>query len=206
MISLLHRAVELLQRAKLLRWSSQLRIDKSTRLLRQFAVQFHVTPEQRSYLQIGERGIINSHFVFESAQGSVIIGRRSYLGAGTSLICRRAITLGDDVTVAWGVTIYDHNSHSLDWADRAKATRHFYELYGRGKCFETLDWTAVESAPIVIESRVWIGFGAVVLKGVTIGEGAIVGAGSVVASDVEPYTIVAGNPARLVRRLGTFAN
>jgi acetyltransferase-like isoleucine patch superfamily enzyme len=47
----------------------------------------------------------------------------------------------------------------------------------------------------------WIGFDACVLPGVTIGEGAVVGARSVVTADVEPFTIVAGNPARLVRRL-----
>jgi galactoside O-acetyltransferase len=103
--------------------------------------------------------------------------------------------------MAWGVVIYDHNSHSFDWQQRQKIVRHFHETYGSARCFEDLDWTDVSSAPIFIRDRVWIGFDAVILKGVTIGEGAIVGARSVVTSDVEPYTVVAGNPARLVRRL-----
>ncbi|MEH2171306.1 DapH/DapD/GlmU-related protein [Nostoc sp.] len=55
--------------------------------------------------------------------------------------------------------------------------------------------------PILIGSNVWIGFDACILPGVTIGEGAIVGARSVVTQDVPPYTIVAGNPARVVRHL-----
>jgi acetyltransferase-like isoleucine patch superfamily enzyme len=55
--------------------------------------------------------------------------------------------------------------------------------------------------PVTIGRNVWIGFDACVLPGVTIGEGAIVGARSVVAADVEPFTIVAGNPARVVRKL-----
>jgi galactoside O-acetyltransferase len=63
----------------------------------------------------------------------------------------------------------------------------------------------VASAPIVICDRVWIGFDAVILKGVTVGEGAIVAARAVVTRDVEPYTVVAGNPAVLVRRLAPTA-
>jgi acetyltransferase-like isoleucine patch superfamily enzyme len=55
--------------------------------------------------------------------------------------------------------------------------------------------------PIHIGRAAWIGFDSCVLPGVTIGEGAVVGARSVVTSDVEPFTIVAGNPARVIRRL-----
>ena len=62
-------------------------------------------------------------------------------------------------------------------------------------------WGVTEDAPIAIEDDVWIGAKATILKGVRIGRGAIVAASSVVTSDVEPWTIVAGNPARVVRRL-----
>jgi len=55
--------------------------------------------------------------------------------------------------------------------------------------------------PIRIGRAAWIGFDSCVLPGVTVGEGAVVGARSVVTADVAPFTIVAGNPARLVRRL-----
>jgi acetyltransferase-like isoleucine patch superfamily enzyme len=58
----------------------------------------------------------------------------------------------------------------------------------------------VAARPITIGRGAWIGFDCCVLPGVTIGEGSVVGARSVVASDVEPFTIVAGNPARLIRR------
>lgn len=53
---------------------------------------------------------------------------------------------------------------------------------------------------VIIGDRVWIAYRAIILPGVTIGEGAVVGAGSVVTKDVEPYTIVAGNPARVVNK------
>lgn len=62
-------------------------------------------------------------------------------------------------------------------------------------------WKHAVSAPIVIEDNVWIGEYAAVLKGVTIGTGAIVASHAVVTKDVPPYTIVAGNPARVVKEL-----
>jgi acetyltransferase-like isoleucine patch superfamily enzyme len=55
--------------------------------------------------------------------------------------------------------------------------------------------------PVHVGRAAWIGFDSCILPGVTVGEGAVVGARSVVTEDVQPFTIVAGNPARLVRRL-----
>lgn len=55
--------------------------------------------------------------------------------------------------------------------------------------------------PIKIGNDVWVGGGAIILSGVTVGNGSTIGAGSVVTHDVEPYTVVAGNPARMIRRL-----
>ena len=63
------------------------------------------------------------------------------------------------------------------------------------------NWEKVKSAPIVIQDKCWIGFNTIILKGVTIGEGAIVAAGSLVTKDVAPYTLVAGNPAKFVKDL-----
>jgi maltose O-acetyltransferase len=54
---------------------------------------------------------------------------------------------------------------------------------------------------VIINDKAWIGFNAILLKGVVIGEGAVVAAGSVVTKDVEPWTMVAGNPARVIKRL-----
>lgn len=62
-------------------------------------------------------------------------------------------------------------------------------------------WSVTSDAPITIEDDVWIGAGAVVLPGVTIGRGAVVAAGAVVTASVEPYTVVAGVPARAIRSI-----
>jgi galactoside O-acetyltransferase len=170
-------------------------------LLRRFSVKFLSGAQDRVYLSVGENCILSAAVIFESSEGSVRIGDRTYIGSDTSIISRNQVTIGNDVTMAWGITIYDHNSHSFDWCQRARVVDHFYRNFGKPDCFEKIDWTGVASAPIIISDRVWIGFGALILKGVTIGEGAVVGAYSVVSRDVEPYTVVAGNPAVLVRRL-----
>jgi len=188
------------KRHALRKWRQQVSVSETTRLEAGFGVDFLATPENRLYVRVGERGMLNTRIVFESAQGKVIIGDRVYMGGGT-IICRDQVTIGSDVTMAWGVSIYDHNSNALDWRARAKTVQHFYENYGKPGCYEAIDWTDVASAPIVIEDKAWIGFDAVILKGVRIGEGAVVGARAVVTRDVEPYTVVAGNPARTVKRL-----
>jgi acetyltransferase-like isoleucine patch superfamily enzyme len=142
-------------------------------------------------LVIGERAIVECRVSFD-APGTVRIGDRSYIGA-SQLVCHTGIDIGNDVIISWGVTIVDHNSHALDWAQR----RNDIALWREGR----KDWDGVAIAPVVIEDKVWIGFGASILKGVRLGTGAIVGAQAVVTRDVAPFTVVAGNPARVIRDL-----
>jgi len=95
-----------------------------------------------------------------------------------------------------GVTIEDEcfiGHHVVFINDRYPAA-----VTASGKLKSDADWKAV---PTRVRRRASIGSGAVILCGVTIGEGAMVGAGSVVTRDVEPHTVVAGNPARVLRRL-----
>lgn len=200
-MSILHDLVESFQHHRVCRMKGRVRIDRSTRLLRRFRVSFLAPPEDRLYLSVGKRCMLNGGITFESPQGQVDIGDRVYIGAHTAIISRERVSIGNDVTMAWGITIYDHNSHSLDWRQRQRVVEHLYRTYGTPRCFAGIDWTGVSSAPIVVADRVWIGFDAVILKGVTIGEGAIIGARSVVTNDVAPWTVVAGDPAVPIRRL-----
>ena len=91
---------------------------------------------------------------------------------------RGGITIGDNVFIAPKVNLVTLN-HSLDPALRS----------------------ATVAKPIVIEDGVWVGIGATVLQGVTIGKNSVVGANSVVTRDVPPNTVVAGNPAKIVKKI-----
>ena len=143
-------------------------------------------------VRVGDGALVRCRIDFDGPAGVVTIGDRCYVGA-SHLVCHTGITLGDDVIVSWGVTIVDHDSHALDWERR----RDDVAGWSAGR----KDWSGVRIAPVAIASKAWIGFGASILKGVTIGEGAVVGARAVVTRDVAPFTVVAGNPARVVRRL-----
>jgi galactoside O-acetyltransferase len=144
-------------------------------------------------LRIGDRSIVEGSLQFDREGAAISIGARTFVG-GSLLVSAERIELGDDVLMAWGCTVVDHDSHDIDWDGRRNDVGDWYD--GRK------DWSRVERAAVRIGDRTWIGFNVSILKGVTIGEGAVVGAGSVVTGDVEPYVLVAGNPARVIRKLG----
>ena len=128
-------------------------------------------------------------------------GRRSSIGGATTLICSQkdGIEIGEQVMVSWGCTLMDSNAHSLDPDSRCNDEWNWQLSDKSGYRGLFKDWTDVRSAPIRIDDRAWIGFNTIILGGVNIGKGAIIGAGSVVTSDVPAYTIFAGNPARFVK-------
>lgn len=151
-------------------------------------------------ISIGHDCVLACTFIFESDQGFVSIGNRSFVNGGTQLISRSKIEIGDDVTIAWNVCIYDHDSHSLNWHTRIDDLRCLREDLRAGRNpLASKDWSVVPTKPIRICDKVWIGMNAIILKGVTIGEGAVVAAGAVVTKDVPPWTVAAGNPARVVK-------
>lgn len=143
-----------------------------------------------AFLTIGEGSLVNAKISADRPQAIVSIGSNTFIG-GSTIVTAGRVDIGDDVLISWGCTIVDHNSHSLHWSKRANDVK----LYARGE----KDWTNVSISAVKICDKSWIGFNAIILKGVTIGEGAIVASGAVVTKDVAPYTIVGGNPARLIR-------
>ena len=108
----------------------------------------------------------------------VTIGKRCFIQQCCTFFGRGGITVGNDVFIGPKVNLITIN-HDVD-PDNRSAT------YGR---------------PIKIEDKVWIGINSTILPGVTLGYGAIVGANSVVTKDVPPMTVVAGNPARIIKRI-----
>ena len=145
-------------------------------------------------LLVGEDSIVHADISFEDAGGKIQIGDRTFIGR-SHLICYRSLVIGDDVIMSWGVTIVDHDSHSINWIDRRNDVRE----WGAGR----KNWERIAHAAVVVSDKAWIGFNVSILKGVTIGEGAVIGACSVVTRDVPPYTLVVGNPARVIRELGS---
>ena len=158
-------------------------------------------PRRNTCLVIGDNCIVSGTFIFESTEGSITIGNHSFIG-GSTFISRSSIIIGDNVTIAWGGCIYDHDSHSLDFMDRRKdIDDQLNDIRNGRSAVYNKDWSNVNSKPIVIKDDAWIGMNVIILKGVTIGRGAIVGAGSVVAKDVPDWCVAVGNPARVVKKL-----
>jgi acetyltransferase-like isoleucine patch superfamily enzyme len=143
-------------------------------------------------IEIDRDSMITGSLVFDRENAIISIGQRAFING--SIIAAAKIEIGDDVMISWGVTIVDHNSHSISFSHRADDVTN----WRMGK----KDWTHVKVAPVTIGDKVWIGVNAMILKGVTIGEGAVVGAGAVVTKDVPAWTIVGGNPARIIREIG----
>jgi acetyltransferase-like isoleucine patch superfamily enzyme len=167
-----------------------------------FLNNFNIYNNKNNEVLIGENSIIGATIIFENKEGKVSIGDRVYIG-DSKIICKNNITFENDILVAWGVTFYDHNSHSLNYLKRQKDIIQVLEdfRHHNGNYLMNKDWSDVDLKPILIKSNVWIGFDAVIMKGVTIGEGAIVAACSVVTKDVPSFAVVAGNPAKVIKYL-----
>jgi tetrahydrodipicolinate N-acetyltransferase len=127
-------------------------------------------------LQRGVRIVVDS--------GRLSIGAGTNVnGLGTKILCAESVTIGAGCTFSWEVQVLDNDFHAI-----------------------TVDGVAQPSrAPVVIGDRVWVGTRAVVLKGVTIGDGAVVAAGAVVNRDVPAGAVVAGVPARVVGSADSWA-
>jgi acetyltransferase-like isoleucine patch superfamily enzyme len=169
-------------------------------LSRTFRVRLNC-PREDVALQIGNRCLLQNHFIFESTGGKTTVGDGVFINSGTMVISRSSIEIGNAVTIAWGCVIYDHDSHSASYLDRMADQSQQLIDFSRGNLVANKDWTNVASKPIKICDHAWLGFDVLVLKGVTIGEGAIIGARSVVTKDIPPWTIAAGNPARVVKEI-----
>jgi acetyltransferase-like isoleucine patch superfamily enzyme len=147
---------------------------------------------QRNAIVIGDNSHILGQLRVFGHGGNIYIEEFCFIGEGSRIWSAESIRIGRRVQISHGVNIHDSNSHSLSALSRFS---HFTQIVSSGHP-SILD--EIASAPVIIEDDVWIGFNSTILKGVTIGRGAIVGAASVVTKDVAAYTIVGGNPAKVI--------
>jgi acetyltransferase-like isoleucine patch superfamily enzyme len=133
--------------------------------------------------------------ILVTGPGQFQMGHHSFIGPGSRVWCAQRVSIGSHVLVSHLVDIHDSNSHALDWETRRDEAVSLFEHGQRS------DGKGVLSAEVRIEDHVWIGFKSSILRGVTIGEGAVVASGSIVTKDVPPYALVAGSPARVIRDL-----
>ena len=103
------------------------------------------------------------------------LGNDVFLNNGVQLSCSKKIQIGNHVDIADDCLIIDNDFHSVGSVD-------------------------AKSSPIIIEDDVWIASRSIILKGVTIGKGSVIGAGSIVTKSVPPFSFVVGNPAKILRK------
>ncbi len=144
---------------------------------------------------IGNNTHIRGQLVVFGHGGKISIGDYCYIGHDTCIWSAKEITIGDRVLIAHNCSIFDNNTHPFDEVERHKQ---FREIVTTG--FPKKQDGLFEKE-IIIEDDAWISAYSIISKGVRIGKGAVVGAGSVVTHDVPPYTLVAGNPAKVIKKL-----
>lgn len=108
--------------------------------------------------------------------GNLEIAENAFINYGTSIVSGAHVRVGEDCLIGTHVMVMDCDFHRVE-----------------DKAWDT------SGEPVILEPRVWLGNRSIVLKGVTVGHDAVVAAGSVVTKDVAPRTVVAGNPARVIR-------
>ena len=137
------------------------------------------TPPYRVF-SLGDYSVIESFACINNAVGDVIIGDHTRIGLHNTII--GPVEIGNNVNLAQGITVTALNHNFSDTNKR-------------------IDEQGVSTNPVTIEDDVWVGANAVILPGVTIGEHCVVAAGAVVTKDVPPHSLVAGVPAKVIKKI-----
>lgn len=131
--------------------------------------------------EIHDRVVVSAIGERDGGQAKVSIGDYTSIWYGTVISARHEITIGRHCAISWNCTIIDNDMHEIIYPGGLAPTK--------------------KNSAVRIQDHVWIGASAIVLKGVTIGENSVVGAGAIVTSDVSPNTLVAGAPAKAIRTI-----
>lgn len=145
-------------------------------------------------IKVGGRTLVAGELLVFSHGGEISIGEWCYIGEGARVWSSGSIAIGDRVLVSHNVNIFDSLTHPLHAGQRHAQFKAIMQT-GHPRSID------LGERPVTVGNDVWIGANSSVLRGVTLGEGAIIGAGAVVTHDAPPFTLVAGNPARVIREL-----
>ncbi len=166
-------------------------------------------PPDARLIDVGENCVIEGAIAILRSGASVSLGNRCHLDKAAILISALSIRILDDSIISRGATLVDSDNHSTNWEyrqfDTERFLRGYVETEGRDSA-RYHDWEPVPMGDITVGPKAWIALNAIVLKGVTIGEGAVVGAGSVVTDNVPPWHVYAGNPAVEIKKLVPASN
>ena len=139
--------------------------------------------KKNSEITVGDRVFLHERVKLSAwgtdKKATLKIGSNSYIGDRTEIHAGERVTIGDGCVIAWDCNIMDRDYHKLD--SEAESYK-----------------------PVTIGDHVWIGCRCLILKGVTIGDGAVVAAGSVVTHDVPEGSLVGGNPAKIIKEKVTW--
>ncbi|MDO8609638.1 MAG: acyltransferase [bacterium] len=149
----------------------------------------------KTQVSFGKKCLMGGKIILQKT-GRIKIGSYVFIGRGTVIDVADNIEIGNYVMISFNVRITDNNSHSIKAEDRKKDLINFFDH----NIQDTVGVNNVSKA-IKIGNHVWIGRDSLILKGVTIGDGAIVASRAVVSHDVVPNTVVAGNPAKVVKKI-----
>lgn len=171
-----------------IRMESDVFIDSSYCFL-----MFH--SKQNEAIKVGKAsGFYDLAQIVTSGNGKIEIGEFCILN-GTTLLCSEKISIGNYVMASWGSVITDNYfGENLTIAQRAILLERSSESIFRQMPFST-------SSPVTIEDNVWIGFDSVVLPGTFIGRGSIIGSKTIVSGHIPEYSVVVGNPAKIIKIL-----
>src|ERR1700722_20977520 len=140
----------------------------------------------------GAGGLIEGQLVVQRDQSRLVLGDNILLGGGSVIDCALAVTVEPDVLISYACIVSDSDNHSLTPELRTGDLANWMNGHSH-------DWTHSAMAPVVIRRGAWIGARSIILKGVTIGEGAAVGMGRGVPRRGPPRVVLAGNPARVIK-------
>ncbi|MFB6363167.1 acyltransferase [Paenibacillus elgii] len=130
-----------------------------------------------TFLRLGHRVMLyqNVGFYLDAPGAEIVIGDRTYINRRSEIMTKNKVSIGSDCAISWDVSIMDTDFHAIDGQP--------------------------DTAPVTIGNNVWIGCKAVILKGVSIGDGAVIAAGSVVTKDIPPRCVAAGVPAKVIKEI-----